>query len=120
MRTLLVPSVLALALSACAATPAPAPTAPASTVSGAEAKKLVAGGARLVDVRTPAEYAEKHIDGAENVPVDAIGERDLGPKDGPIVVYCGGGKRAARAASTLRAKGYTRVYDLGAMSSWDE
>lgn len=140
MRALVLSCLVASTLSACASTPAaaPAPAAPApapaastapaapeavsggSMVSGADAKKLVAGGARLVDVRTPEEYAEKHIEGAENVPVDTVGDRDLGPKDAAIVVYCRGGKRAARAASTLRAKGYTHVYDLGAMSNWEK
>ena len=123
-------SVLALtALSAaplagCASStssPPPAKTAEATPhVDGATAKKLVGEGARLLDVRTPEEYAEKHIDRAENVPVDTVGDRTLGPKDAPLVVYCGSGGRSARAAETLRSKGYTRVYDLGGMSNWDK
>ncbi|MBN9162796.1 MAG: rhodanese-like domain-containing protein [Myxococcales bacterium] len=88
------------------------------TIDGAQARKLVGEGAKLVDVRSPAEYAEKHVDGADNVPVDAIAEHDLGPKDGAIVLYCHSGKRSARAAASLRARGYTRVYDLGGMSNW--
>lgn len=88
------------------------------TVDGVQARKLVGEGAKLVDVRSPAEYADKHVDGAENVSVDAIAEHDLGPKDGAIVVYCHSGKRSARAAASLRARGYTRVYDLGGMSNW--
>jgi rhodanese-related sulfurtransferase len=106
------------------ATPAPSPQTAAATLSqnvdGVTAKKLVHDGARLVDVRSPEEYATKHIDGAENVPVDSVGDRDLGPKDTPLVLYCGTGKRAARAAAVLRAKGYTRVYELGGMSRWDD
>lgn len=100
-------------------TPA-APAVARATIGGARARELVAGGAKLVDVRSAAEYAEKHVDGAENVPVDAIGDRELGPTDTPIVVYCRSGGRSARAASALRARGYTNVYDLGGMSSWDE
>ncbi|MBX3199805.1 MAG: rhodanese-like domain-containing protein [Labilithrix sp.] len=96
------------------------PAAARATIGGARARELVAGGAKLVDVRSAAEYAEKHIDGAENVPVDAIAARELGPTDTPIVVYCRSGGRSARAASALRARGYTNVYDLGGMSSWDE
>jgi len=117
--------ILALAaaplVTACASSP-PAKTAeaPADHVDGATAKKLVGEGAKLVDVRTPAEYGEKHIDGAENVPVDTVGDHDFGPKDATLVLYCHSGKRAARAASTLRSKGYTRVYELGGMSNWDK
>lgn len=89
-------------------------------VDGKTAKKLVAGGAQLIDVRTADEFAAAHIAGAENAPVDAIEGRDLGPKDKALVLYCGSGKRAARAASSLRARGYTRVYELGGMSDWDK
>jgi rhodanese-related sulfurtransferase len=102
---------------------AAAPAAPADAhVDGTKAKALVAAGARLVDVRTPAEFGQKHIDGAVNLPVDTVGdhEADLGAKDTALVLYCGSGARAARAATTLRAKGYTKVYELGAMSSWDK
>ncbi len=102
------------------AKPATAPVVEDFHVDGKTAKKLVAGGAQLVDVRSADEYAAAHIAGAENAPVDAIDGRDLGPKDRALVLYCGSGKRAARAASSLRARGYTRVYELGGMSDWDK
>ncbi len=111
---------------ACASAPPPVSPDPSASpsdlarVDGEKAKTLVAEGARLVDVRTPEEFAKKHIDGAVNEPVDTIGERELGAKDAPLVLYCGSGARASRAAATLRAKGYTRVYELGAMSNWKD
>lgn len=129
-------ALLTAPLAACAARPAPATAAPPATkeapapakaadtpadhVDGAKAKKLVGDGARLVDVRGPDEYATKHIDGAVNVPVETVGEHDFGPKDTPLVLYCRSGKRASRAAAALRSKGYTRVYELGAMTSWGD
>lgn len=88
-------------------------------VGGPEAHALVENGARLVDVRSPEEFAGGHIKGAENVPVDTIGAVDMGPKDRDIVVYCHSGRRAARAAEALRQRGYTKVHDLGAMANWD-
>ncbi len=103
-----------------AASSASTPSAAVEHVDGAAAKKLVQGGARLVDVRTPEEYAAGHIEGAVNAPVDTVETSDLGAKDQPIVLYCGSGKRSARAAATLRAKGFARLYDLGAMSAWSE
>ena len=119
-------------LAACGSTPPPAPTTPSSStptsattassadkVDGATAKKLVKEGAKLLDVRSPEEFATKHIEGATNAPVDAIGSQDLGDKNAPVVVYCGSGMRAARAAETLRSKGYTKVYNLGGMDNWD-
>ncbi len=120
-----VASVAFSALTACG--PRPPPTAAKTpvvaplTVDGARARQLVAEGARLVDVRTPEEFATEHLDGAINVPVDTLGTPmavDLGAKDLPLVLYCATGRRAAHAAELLRAEGRTRVYELGAMSRW--
>ena len=46
--------------------------------------RIVAGGAPLIDVRSPEEYAAKHLDGAKNIPVDEIDTRLAEiPKDKP-------------------------------------
>jgi phage shock protein E len=89
-------------------------------VSSRQAHELVANGARLVDVRSPGEYTSGHVDGARNVPVGDIGARaaELRPLDRPIVLYCASGTRSAMAARTLRAAGFTKVYNLGSMSNW--
>ncbi len=87
-------------------------------VDGPRARELVSGGATLVDVRTPEEYAAGHVDGALNVPVDEVAARIAEiPRERPVVVYCHSGRRAARAAETLQQNGY-EVYDLGPMSAW--
>jgi rhodanese-related sulfurtransferase len=90
------------------------------SVSPEEAKAMVARGARVIDVRTPEEFAGGGIPGAVNVPFEQLSMRlaELGPRDREIIVYCEAGVRSARAASLLREKGFTRVYDLGAMSRW--
>ena len=90
------------------------------SVSPDEAKAMVAQGARLIDVRTPREFAQSRIPGAVNVPFEQLSMRiaELGPRDGELIVYCEAGVRSARAASMLRERGFTRVYDLGAMSRW--
>ena len=88
-------------------------------ISGAEGRALLAAGATLLDVRSPAEFAAGHLDGAVLVPVDELDAR-LGelPHDRPVVVYCRSGGRSARAASLLAAAGY-EVHDLGGMGNWD-
>lgn len=93
------------------------PSTPTS-VTGAEARSLVAAGAQLVDVRTPEEFSEGHLDGARNVPVDDLASHltEL-PRDRTLVVYCRSGHRSARAAATLRSAGFT-VRDLGPMGAW--
>ena len=84
------------------------------------AHELVKGGARLVDVRSPGEYADGHLPGAVNVPVGEIGNRlaDVGSKEAPVVVYCRSGHRSRRAAAALREAGYVAVHDMGAMRNW--
>ncbi len=125
MRTLLLLSALSLA--ACQeSTPPPVPAAqPAPqarqprTVLGAEARALVNQGALLVDVRTPDEFNELHVEGARNIPLNELGGA-LGslPKDKPIVVYCAVGSRATVAAGLLARSGYD-VRNLGAMENWN-
>lgn len=91
-----------------------------ATVSGTRARELVAEGATLVDVRTEGEYRGDHVPGAVNVPVGELSARMAEiPRDRPVVVYCQSGGRSARAASELRAVGYT-VHDMGARAAWPD
>jgi rhodanese-related sulfurtransferase len=59
-------------------------------VDRVELGKLIAGGAQLVEVLPPDEYAEDHLPGAINIPlgrVDAEAEKKL-DKNRPVIVYC--------------------------------
>lgn len=89
-------------------------------ISSSEARQLVQAGARLVDVRTPGEFAAGHIPGAINVPVQQLGARmnELQPKDAAVVVYCRSGARSGNAARMLKSAGFATVHDLGSMSRW--
>ena len=89
-------------------------------VSSARARELVAGGARLVDVRSPGEFAGTHLDGARNIPVGEIASRvrELGDKAKPVIVYCASGARSAMAKRALKSAGFQEVYNLGAMNNW--
>lgn len=88
--------------------------------SGAEAKRLVEAGAKLVDVRTDSEFSAGHLPGAIHIPVQSLSNRmaELGAKEEPIVVYCASGVRSARAKRLLEKAGFTAVHDLGAMARW--
>lgn len=70
----------------------------------------------LIDVRSPAEYAEGHIDGAVNIPVSEI-ERVIGgfEKDVPMQLYCLSGARAAHAQMLLESVGFSNVTNLGGL-----
>jgi phage shock protein E len=92
----------------------------AGDLTPAQAHKLVADGALLVDVRSPEEFASGHLPGAVNLPVQELDARlgELGPNDRPLVLYCRSGNRSARAAATLTRAGHKDVHNLGAMSRW--
>lgn len=73
----------------------------------------------LLDVRTPAEFAEGHIPGALNIPVDSLQSRlSEVPSYVPVVVYCRSGNRSATASQILDRAGYDSVYDLGGIIAW--
>lgn len=90
------------------------------TTSSAEARRLVSGGAVLLDVRTPSEFASEHIEGAMNIPVAEVESRlsELPDRKRPVVVYCRSGRRSAQAKEILERSGYENVHDVGAMSSY--
>jgi rhodanese-related sulfurtransferase len=90
-------------------------------VTNAQLRNLVARGARLLDVRSPGEFAMGHIQGAENVPVDTITTASAAwRRDAAIVVYCATGARSYEAAQYLAAHGFTKVYNLKAgIVAWD-
>lgn len=74
---------------------------------------------RLIDVRTPEEYAEGHLAGAENINVkdSAFAER-IKDIEGTVAVYCRGGRRSLTAAEQLAKQGCT-VYNLdGGIMAW--
>ena len=67
----------------------------------------------LIDVRTPGEFADGHIPGAVNIPLDDLRESlDRIPHDKPIVLYCGVGLRGYLASNILRQWGYSDVRNL--------
>lgn len=84
-----------------------------------QAHQMVAAGAVLLDVRTPAEFAAGHLDGSVNIPVQELAERigELAPKK-TAVVYCKAGVRAAAAEQMLRAAGFTDVLNILNMDGW--
>lgn len=77
----------------------------------------VSKGGQLIDVRSAAEYASGHIDGAINLSLQDIQQGNMPSvaKDKPIYVYCQSGNRSSQAASSLKKAGYQNTIDLGAI-----
>ena len=75
----------------------------------------------ILDVRTVAEYHDKHIPGAINVPNETIGTEEipeLPDKDQLIMVYCRSGNRSKQASEKLVALGYTNIVEFGGINDW--
>lgn len=85
-------------------------------ISPAEARKLIAGGARLIDIRSADEFNRLRIPGSENRPIDALGR--VG--DAPAVVYhCRSGMRTTANASRLAQASDCPAYLLeGGLDAW--
>ena len=92
-------------------------------ITPAEAKALMDSeeGYIILDVRTPEEFAERHIEGAILIPDYAIGEKAesiLTDKDQLILVYCRSGRRSKNAANELATLGYTNIKEFGGINDW--
>lgn len=92
-------------------------------IGAEEAKARMEDGAPfvLVDVRTPEEFKEGHIEGALLLPdyeVESSAAQLLPDKDARILLYCRTGRRSEGAAMILVAMGYTNVIDFGGITDW--
>lgn len=78
---------------------------------------------RVIDVRTPGEFADRHIPGSYNVPLPDLAEHrdELAAREGgPVVLVCESGRRAAMAETQLRDHGFDRVHVLdGGVVAWE-
>ncbi|MFR2534674.1 MAG: rhodanese-like domain-containing protein [Clostridia bacterium] len=66
----------------------------------------------LIDVRSPQEYKEGHLEGSLNIPlynIETQEESVLPDKTQSIIVYCQSGNRSKKAMEILKKDGYQRV-----------
>ena len=79
-------------------------------------KKIKAGKAYLVDVRTPEEFNSGHLEYATNINYNSpdfkaqIARLD---KKKPVYLYCRSGNRSGKASDTLKTLGFTTFYNIG-------
>ena len=84
-----------------------------------QARRLIADGAAVVDVREPAQWRAGHIEGSVNIPLTRILARRGEIPQGAVVTVCRSGPRSARAAELLAAHGYTAYNLRGGLREWD-
>ncbi|MGA2614328.1 MAG: rhodanese-like domain-containing protein [Spirochaetia bacterium] len=80
-------------------------------------KEKIANGARIIDVRTPAEFRDGSYPGAINIPLAFLPARmrELEPKSAPIVLFCASGSRSAQGARLLKQAGFADVINAGGL-----
>ncbi|XOV94784.1 MAG: rhodanese-like domain-containing protein [Bacteroidota bacterium] len=85
--------------------------------SSVDYKALVANGAIILDVRSKGEYAQGHIEGSINVPVEVLHNHltRFKDKNKTIIACCASGMRSGSAKRMLISQGYTDVHNGG---SW--
>jgi phage shock protein E len=104
---------LAIAPAALAGTPVTPGELASLLARGQEQRPLV------LDVRTPAEYADGHVPGAVLIPHDQLAMRlDALERDRPIIVYCRTGRRSGLAETLLRQHGHEVSQLQGSWLGW--
>ncbi|HMR48737.1 MAG TPA: rhodanese-like domain-containing protein [Arachnia sp.] len=77
-------------------------------------------GTVLIDVRTPQEFADGHLQDAINIDIqspDFTAQLSELPTDGSYVVYCRSGNRSAQAISQMTQLGFTTLIDGGGLGA---
>jgi rhodanese-related sulfurtransferase len=97
------------------------------TIPAGEVFRLRQSGSppEIIDVRTSAEYAQVHAEGARSVPLDGLDPVALmssrtGQTGQPLYVICKAGGRAAKACDIFNAAGYANVVSIeGGTAAWE-
>lgn len=100
-------------------TPAQAAEQAEAASPAAEASEAAESNVVYVDVRTDAEYAAGHVEGAIHIPHTEMSERytELEPyEDRQIVLYCRSGRRSGIALDILESQGFDNVTNGGGLS----
>ena len=98
------------------------------TINPAEVSEAAKSGKapEIIDVRTPAEFAEIHAEGARLIPLDRLDPKEVlaargGATDAPLYLICKSGSRAAKACEKFAAAGYGNVFSIdGGTAAWEK
>ena len=79
-----------------------------------------AQGIKIVDVREADEYAQGHIPGAVNVPLNNLGRitKAAPDKTDTLYVYCRSGVRSSHACKRLKSMGYSNAVNIGGINAY--
>ena len=82
----------------------------------ADIQTMLAQGAKVIDVRSPGEFAQAHVPGSINVPLDQLTRRidELKRLNAPLLLCCASGMRSGQAQMILSAHNL----DVQNVGSW--
>jgi rhodanese-related sulfurtransferase len=90
-----------------------------AVISPASLNKLRQAGKKieLIDVRTPVEFREVHVEFARNLPLDQLDPATFlhdrtGSNGGPLYFVCRSGGRAQQACERFQAAGFSNVLNV--------
>lgn len=93
------------------------------SISPKEAYALIKSGEKvaILDVRTPDEFTQEHIEGATLIPLQTLNNNlalIAQVKNQKIIVYCHSGNRSVSASRILVKNGFTPLNLKGGISGW--
>jgi phage shock protein E len=81
-----------------------------------ELEQALKSNSYLIDVRSPGEFANGSVKGAQNLPLGELQRMAAKlDKKKSVVVFCRSGNRSAQGVAVLKAMGFTQVINGG---SW--
>ncbi|MGQ0634947.1 MAG: rhodanese-like domain-containing protein [Planctomycetaceae bacterium] len=92
---------------------------PVATISAAQLADLcrTRDDVKLIDVRTPVEFRELHLEPARNVPLDRLDPASVmqsfkGPAEESVYLICRSGNRGRQACEKFAQAGFTNVVNV--------
>ncbi|HVA81968.1 MAG TPA: molybdopterin-synthase adenylyltransferase MoeB [Candidatus Binataceae bacterium] len=89
-----------------------------------EARRMLDGGAVIIDVRESDEWRQGHIPRAIGIPrgfLELRVEEKVPDRKTPVIMQCASGARSAYASRAMRELGYEQVYNLtGGFNAWKD
>lgn len=94
---------------------------PSALIAPSDARRLIDGGAMLVDVRDPSEFAMGSLPGATNIPLGSLRNEvaKLRAANRSIVLFCQSGGRSKLALALLTQSGLCDLHNLGGIDRWN-
>ncbi len=88
----------------------------ASAMEPEAARDWLKRGAKVIDVRSEAEYQQKHLPGTINIPLNRLRD-EIGKcapdKEQGLLLHCASGARSGMGKGILEKMGYQHVFNLG-------